>query len=408
MSQGWRWMTAGLLSLQAAGLSGCTSTPTLPVQRDSLAADLAREESPRLARLQQADAPPIKVAAPMPPLPTTLQPPPPPLPALPLTGVTLPGAKQTSLNAPSARKITVRAWVNGKPIFDDEVMQNIPSAAYRELGKLPESQRTEKLTDLFNQTLDQIIEQEVVYQEAVRKLEKVNPKTLEKLKTLAEQDFVKTIDKIRKDPHILEGEIKEFQRLMRRPTERSFISMEYMRSRIFPLLQQGISYPEIKDYFETHPNEFQRIESVKWQDVFIAVSPKHPTLADARGFAEDLIAQCRTAGDFVKLVQFDDGPSKFRDGEGLGSRRGEIRPAELEEHLFKMRDGEIGPVVELTTGVHIFRLVARDPGGAIPLNESVQNQLRSKLRNQLADREYKRIIRELRSRSVVEVVSGAE
>src|SRR5262245_8514728 len=408
MSQGWRWLSLGLLSVQAAWLTGCSGarTATLPPERESLVADLAREESPRLARLQQADTPvPPSLRAPSAvsiPEQKSSAPAPSTLPAPPVGG-----ARQASLTVPSSRKVTVRAWVNGKPIFDDEVMQNIPGSLLRELGKLPDGQRSEKLTELFNQTLDQTIEQEVVYQEAVRKLEKANPKTLDKLKTMAEQEFEKMIEKIVKNPQVSTEEVNEFKRLMRRPTERSFISMEYMRSRIFPLLQQAISYPEIKDYYDTHSNEFQRVESVKWQDVFIAVSPKLPTVADARQFADDLIAQCRTGADFAKLSQYDDGDSKFRDGEGQGSRRGEIRPAELEAYLFKMRNGQIGPVVELATGVHIFRLVSRDPGGMLPLNEAVQNQIRSKLRNPLADREYKRIARELRARAVIEVVTTA-
>ena len=54
MSQGWRWLTMGLLSVQAVGLTGCAGTQTavLPVERESLVADLARGELPRLARLQ--------------------------------------------------------------------------------------------------------------------------------------------------------------------------------------------------------------------------------------------------------------------------------------------------------------------------------------------------------------------
>ena len=413
MSQGWRWMTAGLLCVQAAGLAGCGSTQTaaMPVQRESLAADLAREESPRLARLQQPETPPLKVPAinvpPMPLAPLT-QAENPALAPLPTTGVPeLPsGAKQISLTGPRPNKIMVRAWVNGKPVFDDEVMQNIPRSAFQQLAKMSEAQRAEKITELFNQTLDQLVEQEVIYQEAIRKLEK-NRTTLDKLKTLAEEDFEKQLRKIRQSG-VPEDQIKEFQRQMRRSMERSFIAMEYMRSRIFPLINQGIGFQEIKDYYDAHPNEFQKIESLKWQDVFLAVGPQRPTLADARRDAEDLIAQCRTGADFIKLVQYDDGASKFNGGEGLGSRRGEIRPAELEEHLFKLRDGEIGPVVELTTGVHIIRLVSRAPGGQLPLNEAVQNQIRSKLRNQLADREYKRIVRELRGRSVIEVVASAD
>ena len=419
MSQGWRWVSAALLSVQAVCLSGCfgMQSSAFPVQRESLAADLAREESPRLARLQQSEAPGLKVPVPaattapattapltpnLPTLPAASQLPPPPT-----NPVTTSGAQQTNLVAPRVSKITVRAWVNGKPIFDDEVMQNIPPSQLMQLNRLPATQQAEKLTEYFNQTLDQLIEQEVIYQEAVRKLEKMNPSTLNKLRSMAEQDFEKQLQKVRATKKVSDEQLKEFQRQMRRQAERSYISMEYMRSRIFQLINSGIGFQEIKDYYDSHPNEFQRIESVKWQDVFLAVGPKYPTLADARRYAEDLIAQCRTGDDFIKLVQFDDGPSKFRNGEGTGARRGEIQPAVLEEHLFKMRDGEIGPVVELSTGVHIFRLVAREAGGQMPLNEAVQNQIKSKLRNQLADREYRRIVRELKSRAVIEVERDA-
>ncbi len=398
MSQGWRWIAAGLVSAGAVCLAGCGSTRTaaLPGPGESLAADLGTSDTPRLARLQRGDAP-----TPQPPtlsagsgaarVPVT---PPPPG-----------GATQTSLVAPRNNRITVRAWVNGQAIFDDEVMQNISPSMLRALATMPEPQRSEKLADVFNQVLDQIIEQEVIYQDAVHRLEKMNPKTLEKLKTLAAEDFEKQLKKIKDNGKVTEKQIKEFQREMARQTERSFIAMEYMRSRVFPQLNL-LSFQDLKDYYDNHLNEFTKVESVKWQDVFIAVGPKHPTLAEARRFAEDLIAKCRTGADFVKLSEYDDGDSKFRGGEGQGSRRGEIRPVEVEEALFKLKDGQIGPVVELSTGVHIIRLVYRDPGGLQPLNENVQAQIRTKLRNQLADREYKRIVRELKSRAIIEIVAA--
>ncbi|MCI0682175.1 MAG: peptidyl-prolyl cis-trans isomerase [Gemmataceae bacterium] len=448
MSQGWRWLSPGLVSVVAMGVAGCFPiTRELPVQRQSLAADLAREATPRLARLQQPEVPALKVPVPMPP-PTTaplrpaLPPPTPPaaklpaakLPATPLPATQLPatrlpavqpslpapsapklpapppspsGTQQTSLSSPRVNKITVRAWVNGRPIFDDEVMQNISPSALVALNRLPAAQQSEKLADFFNQTLDQLIEQEVIYQEAVRKLEKVNPTTLAKLRSLAEQDFEQQLRKVRDTKKVSDEQLKEFERQMRRQAERRYIAMQYMQSRIFQLINSGIGYQEIKDYYDAHPNEFQRVESVRWQNVFLAVGPKHPTLADARRFAEDLIARCRTGDDFIKLVPYDDGPSKFNNGQGTGSRRGEIQPPELEAHLFKLRDGQIGPIVALSTGVHMFRLVSRDPGGQTPLNEAVQNQIRNKLRNQLADREYRRIVRELKSRAVIEVERSA-
>jgi peptidyl-prolyl cis-trans isomerase SurA len=428
MGQGWRVLTVGLLGVQAIWQAGCADTRTaaLGVERLPLSTDLALEETPRVARLQQGDAgvpkfaPPSAMPASLLPAPGANAPPKLPgastspaapnsvAPPLPPAATVPSGTKQTSMIAPRTNNLSVRAWVNGRPILDDEIMQAIPPQAYRMLSTLSSTQRTEKLGELFNQTLDQIIEQEVIYQEAIHKLEKGNPVALQKLKKMAEEDFQKQLDKVRNSKKVSSEEVKEFERQMRRPTERSFVSMYYMRSRIIPILEFQINFQEIKDYFDAHPSEFQKIESVKWQDVFIAVGPQHPTLADARRFGEELIAQCRTGADFIRLSQFDDGDAKTRGGEGLGSERGKIRPPELEPYLFKLRDGQIGPIVPLSTGVHLFRLVKREPGGPMPLDETVQNQIRSKLRNQLSDREYRRIVRELRSRAVVEVVRDGE
>jgi hypothetical protein len=422
MRHGWHGLVLGCAQL--LWLAGCSSTQTarVPVQGESLAADLAVEAEPRLARMQAAPPradtrpapapkaapatilPPVSAPArnvQLPALPAAGRPP-----AAPIATIAPPGGTQPVKLAPPPpeKSITVRAWVNGKPIFDEEVMQSIPGALWRTMAAMPEAQRIEKLTEIYNKTLDHIIDQEVAYQEALQKLQKANPVTLDKLRRLAAEDFEKQLDKVAKQ--ISPEELKELEKSLRRQMERNFISMEYMRSRIFPALQR-IGYDEIKEYYDTHANEFTKIETVKWQNVFIAVKPPRvPTVAAARQIAEQLIATCRTPDDFARLLPYDDGDAKFRGGEGMGNRRGEIKPAEIEEHLLRLQPGQIGPIVNMTTGVHIFRLVSRDPGGLQPLNEDVQNQIRAKLRSQIADREYKRIVRELRSRAVVEVERG--
>ena len=383
---------AGILLGLSAGvlITGCWTGGIHKVPgNESLATDLTAESTPRVARLQQVEAPDPKFRPQLTP---------PPLPHVPG------GAKQVSL-VPSAKniRVSVRAWVNGKPIFDEEVMQGMPGSAMRELSSLPEPQRSERLAEIYNQTLETILEQEVAYQDAVRKLEKMNPRALEKLKKVAADDFERQMRKIREGARASEEQIKEFEHTLRRQMERSLISQEYVRSRIFPIANSRIGHQEIKDYYDTHRNEFQRLDSVQWQDVFIAVGPKYPTVAHAKRFAEDLILQCRTAEDFVKLIQFDDGDSKFRNGEGMGTRRGEIKPVEVEDILFQLKEGQIGPVIELSTGVHIVRVLKREVAGQIPLDDKTQNMIRSKLRTQIAEREYKRILRELKSRATIEV-----
>jgi parvulin-like peptidyl-prolyl isomerase len=376
----------GLASLAGPGLvlTGCVAPPSsVALSRDSLATDLTAEANPRLARLQQPE-----VKQPIRPVANPVLVPEPP-------GMRL--GKNT--------RLTVRAYVNGKPIFDEEIMQSIDM---RGLGSLPEPQRSERLTEVFNKALDHIVERELLYQDAIKKLEQNNPKALDKLRAAATQEFDKKWSRLREINKMTDEQLREAIRAQgvtyeafKRKEEREFISMEYLRSRIFPLIK--VSNQDIRDYYDQHLNEFQRLDSVKWQDVFIAVGPKHPTLADARRFAETLVARSRAGEDFSKLIQYDDGDSKYRGGEGLGNFPGQIKPPELENYLFSMMEGEIGPVVELSTGVHIFRLLKREYAGQLPFDETIQGQIRSKLRNEIAQREQQRIVREIRNRSIIEI-----
>jgi hypothetical protein len=178
-----------------------------------------------------------------------------------------------------------------------------------------------------------------------------------------------------------------------------------------------VTLEEVKEYYETHQSEFRTEDKVQWQDAFIAVGPKHPTPADVRRYAEGLIAQCMTVDDFGKVLELDVGDSKFRNHDGFGQRLytfnpktekyefpGEIRPPELAPHLAQLREGQIGPVVEFTTGVHVFRVLKREHAGQQPLNDQVQKQIRRKLENEIAEREVRQLVRDLRSRSVIRIV----
>jgi hypothetical protein len=388
--------------------AGCTAGHVAGVGAPSagiLAAVPEPDATPRLARAQLSDpaalpksAVPVKPVVELPPASGIT---PAGNPLLPVTGTV--GAKQAAaLIEASEVRVKVRAWVNGKPIFDDEMMQMV-GPSVRDIAKMPEPQRTEKLHEMIQEATDHLIDQEVMYQDAVKKLEKGNPKALEKLRQMVAQDYDKQVRKMR-DAGVPEEYIRATEHVTRRILERSSIAREYASSHIMGHIQQQVTLEVIQDYYEAHKNEFQTVDKVHWQDVFIAVGPKHPTLAETRRFAQDLIGKCRTPEDFAKLLGYDDGDSKFRGGEGFGQQRSEIRPPELAPHLFEMKEGQIGPVVDLQTGVHIFCLTKREYAGQLPLNDKVQREIRRKLENQVAEREYKELVRMLRARSIIRIV----
>lgn len=378
------WMVAmgGLV------VAGCTGLPDYAVPRNSLAMDIS-SPLPQVARSQMSDVP-------LPLLQKPLAPPPEPQPT-PASG---PAVMPASFANRGTVRVSVRAWVNGRPIFTDEVMQMAGPEIRRVIGASPESQRDEKLAELMNKVVDDLVDQELMYQDAVKKLEKVNPKALDRLKEYVDREVEKSIDRMRK-ADVPEDQIRQAEPAARRMMERNIISGEYARSRIMPTLQSLVGLTQIREYYESHLDDFKAKDRVVWQDIFIPVSPNLPTVEDAKRFAEDLINKCRRADDFNQLMVYNEGDSKLRGGEGLGQKRGEIRPVELEDVLFQLREGEIGPVIAFSTGVHLVRVTKREYAGQLPLNDETQKIIRKTLEGQLFEREYRRLVRELRQRAVV-------
>ncbi|HTK75027.1 MAG TPA: hypothetical protein VL371_07180, partial [Gemmataceae bacterium] len=96
------------------------------------------------------------------------------------------------------------------------------------------------------------------------------------------------------------------------------------------------------------------------------------------------------------------GDSKLRNGDGLGSKPGEIKPAEVEATVLSLRPGE-SALVELRFGYHIVKVVQRQYAGRRPFDVACQSEVVRKLQNQIAEREYKRIVDELKKKATIQI-----
>ncbi len=283
--------------------------------------------------------------------------------------------------------------------------------------QMPEPRRSDTLKKIMDTQLDQLIDREVILCNFEQMLKK-NPKAMDKMKAKAAEEFEKKLRQIRKNAKVKsDDEMKELMRKqglslesLRRQTERDYMAKEFMMMKLYPAAQ-SVSFADVRDYFDAHKEEFRTADRVEWQYMFIEFGPRsrHKTREDARRFAEHLRQRVVNGEDFVKLAQtFDDGFSKQLKSAGVGNKRGEIKPAELEEPVFATRPGQVGPVVEAAGGFHLFRVVQRDYAGQKPFDEKVQKQIRDQLRNEAAGREYKRIVEELRADASIEVIRPPE
>jgi len=410
-------MIKTLLSALAAtfAFTGCLAQgppDKLPVSRDTpFVFDVPEtNKTTTTARFQQPEMP----GSPTPPPAPQTGPTPPMPPTLPGQGVPpATGIQAVSLTTGSGKSpgtVRVRAWVNGKPIFEDEVFNILGPQVRKIYFDTPAAQREAELQKAFNKTLDAIIENELLLQDALRMLEK-NPKMLENLKRVASKETQKQIAGQMRRVNV--ATIEEYKQVLlsqgttletiRRMLERDVISGEYLRAKIRPQIEKEVCHEVIHEYYTQHLNEFMQVDRVKWQNIFIAVGPKHPTMAAARQFAEQVLQRWVAGEDINKLLEFDDGDSRFRKGDGAGEIKGDIKPRELEPYLLALKAGEFGPPVELSTGVHLYRVLKREYAGVMPFDDKSQTLISNKLKNEMAEQERGHLIRQLRERALIEI-----
>lgn len=305
--------------------------------------------------------------------------------------------------------VSVMARVNGQPILLEEVY-NSASWRLEELRtRVPPAQWPTIEAEVIKDELEQIINREVLLQDATTR---VRPKVMEDVARTASQEFDSHLKKLKTQLNLKSDDDLQYYLEkrgisldeMRRQHIRTYTSTEFIRSMIKPKIDQ-ISREDLLDYYRENPKEFEKAERIVWQHIFIdryifgseeeAKQQVEEAHAKVKGMTTEQFAA------YAENANINRSPSRLRKGEGEGNERGQIRPAELEETLFQLESGQLGPVLETPTGFHLVRVVEHTPGGKTSFEKACL-EIKRKLRNKIFQAEYKRIIEELRAKSHIE------
>ncbi len=321
----------------------------------------------------------------------------------------LPPARPADVtDAPVVARII--ATVNGEAILEEEV-RAITFSALVAIHQLPEAEQMQKTNEIINAALSQIVERELVLQDLKRTYKSDHAvKIMAKLKEGAEKEFERQVlESMRANKEFkTEEDIKDYFRaqhttleMVRRQWERNKMMHEYLLH-VGMTAADAVGHAEWWAYYVGHPEEFKVDDNVAWQDLFVDAG-KHPTRTAARAHAQALADRARQGEDFAGLAQkYDNGDSSLRkNAEGIGRRYTEIRPPEAAPVLFRLHDGEVG-LVEMPTGFHVVRVVAREFAGQLPFNEKVQKQIKEKLRNDVGQRVMKDYVKNLKRKAIIE------
>ena len=225
-----------------------------------------------------------------------------------------------------------------------------------------------ELLDAQLEVLDQLINQQVILQEAAKD-------------TLLEVTEEELEDRVQQE---IDGQVRQFGTLGRvqqalaeqnmtmavfREQRKNLIRSQLLQERFFAKGGQSetdivVTDEEARTYFDENRDLIpERPPSIRFENVQLLPEPSDSAKAEALAEADSVLGLLRDGGDFAELAaRFSDGPSAENGGEVGWIRQDGGMVESFEEAAFQTPPGLIGPPVETVFGYHLL-LVERVRGG---------------------------------------------
>lgn len=279
--------------------------------------------------------------------------------------------KQNSASSPDS---TIVAAVNGDPITLGEFLERFNRAGFK-----PDPDTAFEIKKDF---LNRLIEQKMLLKEAQRRRLKVGlPEINGRIAFLK-----KGQDKDVKD--ILHEQGIDFEKWKADIWESLMI--EKLLSREIEH-RVSVTQSEVRKYHRDNIDEFMKPEQVHVRQIVLSSEDE----------ARKVLALLEAGADFSSMaLQYSTAP-EARNGGDLGFFAQGDMPADFNV-VFNLPVKGISGVIKSPYGYHIFKLEERRPAGMRPLEEA-SAEIEDRLRREKQERYYQQWLKELRTRTKLEV-----
>jgi len=292
------------------------------------------------------------------------------------------------------------ARVNGRPITSERLERFFEDYG-AEKGRPPSTiWQPEPFKRLKREALDQLVEQEVLFQEAERR---------KLVASAAEAEAAVAVLKARfKKPGSFERKLerggfdeRSYQEYVRRQLSvRKLLDQEVAAAKL------SVSDEETHALYESRPDLFTEPEQVRLRHVLLKVDQgaSRAERARVRRAAERVLAAARKPGaDFAALARrrSQDGSAASGGDLGLVSRGQMVAP--FEAAAFALQPGEISPVVETPFGYHVIKAEERRGGERVP-EPQVREAIRRKIHGEKVEQFLKERTAALRAAARIEIL----
>ena len=266
--------------------------------------------------------------------------------------------------------------VNGTALTQRDVireMQNIFPYAKQHGGQFPK----DKEPLIRQQALQNVVFEELVYQEALRRKMIVPAAKL----TSAVADFKKQFDSPAEFQEYLKNEQGGSMKNLREKITRAILIDNLLRLEVKN--KSHVSDLELRKFYNSSKSRFQKPESVSIQTISIVVAEgsTKEQKADARRRAEDALKKAKATKNYEEFgllaekVSEDDWRVMMGDHKSI--HRGRM-PGPVEKAVFSMKPGEVSDVIDTGDSLCIARVNSREETKLVPFEE-VRPSLKSQL-----------------------------
>jgi parvulin-like peptidyl-prolyl isomerase len=232
------------------------------------------------------------------------------------------------------------------------------------------------LTEMRKETMDMLIEQELIVQAAAARGIEVTTEEID----AAWADLSEPFDS--KQRFLLRLDTEGYtEDSYRDHLQRMIAAKKYLDGIRMQAMQ--VSDAELERYYRDNEYRLTLPEEVRVRHILLSLKPLGKP-DDRKALFEQIEAileKARAGGDFAQLAaEYSDDSSRLHGGDVGFFRRGQMVPP-FEAAAFALQQpGDISDIVETNYGLHIIRLEERKPAHLVPLDE-----IREKLRAHISE-----------------------
>lgn len=292
----------------------------------------------------------------------------------------------------------VAATVEGEVVTLSDLVERV-GPEWERVEELPAgAARDRQRADLLRRAFDLLVAERLLAQQAKSLQLEVTDAQVDA--ALADIKARNQFDDARLDEALAQQGLDRaaFRAQVRRELETYQVLNQKVRGRV------KVSDADVRNYYQTHPQEFGGEEEVLARHIFLPLREGAPKAEEEKALAlgRRVLERLASGEDFAKVArEVSKGPSAADGGELGWLRRGTIQRA-LEDAAFALGDGQVSSVVRAGSGLHVFKVEARRVGGGRSLDD-VTEEIRIRLYEEQVGTFRQQYIEELKRGAAIDV-----